>query len=387
MTREIIKAIGLMSGTSLDGIDAAIITTDGDKIFEFGEFITVPYEESLRERLRAAVDTKEVQDDSLERDMTYAHVAAVKKVLAMDSISYNRQRSESEDEPALSVAQQQPMQKSGDFCGADIKIIGFHGQTIIHRPDLGWSLQIGDGQLLANETGIEVANDFRNPDMRMGGQGAPLVPVFHRALTEELPRPIAIVNVGGVANVTWIRGNGEMLAFDTGPGNAMINDIMKKYFDKDFDDGGKIAASGIVDEEVLSSYVDDEYFKIKPPKSLDRNHFSLDKVAHLKPEDAVATLTAFTAISIMMSNSYFDNPVDKFYITGGGRHNKRLMETLGNKAEPIEAIGHNGDAFEAQAFAYLAVRAKYGLPITFASTTGCKELVTENLASFYQPSL
>lgn len=349
MAGKLIKAIGLMSGTSLDGIDAAIVTTDGEEIQEFGEFITVPYEDGLRERLRTAITDKEVNDDSLERDMTLAHVEAVKQL------------------------------------GVEADLIGFHGQTIIHRPDLGWSQQIGDGELMAKELGITTYYDFRNEDMRHGGQGAPLVPVFHRAITSHLLRPLAIVNIGGVANVTWIRANGEMLAFDTGPGNAMINDIMKREFGQDFDDGGEVAARGTIDEEVLAQYVEDEYFKAPPPKSLDRNHFSLDPVKHLKPEDAVATLTAFTAMSIMMSNSYFDNPVEKFYITGGGRLNKRIMQTLGDKAAPIEDIKLggkplNGDAFEAQAFAYLAARAHLDLPITFPSTTGCKTSPTENIA-------
>ena len=366
MDKKLFKAIGLMSGTSLDGIDAAIITTDGEEIFEFGEFLTVPYTDELRERLHKAINDKEVRDDELERDMTLAHVAVVKQLLTPPTPP-NRGGFSDSTPPLL-----------GGVGGVDV--IGFHGQTIIHRPDLGWSNQIGDGELLAKETGIETVWDFRNEDMRQGGQGAPLVPVFHRAITKDIEKPVAIVNIGGVANVTWIRGNGEMLAFDTGPGNAMINDIMKREFGQDFDEGGKVAASGVVDEDVLADYVEDEYFKQKPPKSLDRNHFNIDKVANLSPQDAVATLTAFTAMSIMMSNSYFDNPVEKFYICGGGRHNKRIMETLGANAAPIEEINHDGDAFEAQAFAFLAVRAKLGLPITFPSTTGCESSPKENIA-------
>ena len=398
MSKKIFKAIGLMSGTSLDGIDAAIITTDGDEIFEFGEFITVEYEPRLQERLRRAVVDKEVNDDELERDMTLAHADAVHQLLSLAQAphglaasmalpseaslpheSSSSHESESVGEPAMSPRSGAPSERKQDAKGSDY-IIGFHGQTIVHRPDLGWSNQIGDGELLAKETGIETVYDFRNEDMRHGGQGAPLVPVFHRAITHNVQKPIAIVNIGGVANVTWIRENGEMLAFDTGPGNAMINDIVKEHFGKDYDEGGKIAASGTVDEEILADYVEDEYFNIKPPKSLDRDHFNLDKVKDLEPKDAVATLTAFTAMSIMMSNSYFDNPVEKFYICGGGRHNARIMQTLGARAAPIEEIGHNGDAFEAQAFAYLAVRAKLGLPITFPSTTGCKDSPVRGIA-------
>jgi len=357
-----LRAVGLMSGTSLDGIDAAIITTDGETITEFGEFVTIPYTEEFKARLRKALaegrnwkpGTNEeiLSDKELEHDLTVLHAEAVKKLVAKTGIKPD--------------------------------IIGFHGQTIIHKPHDGFTWQMADGELLAQLTGIDIVSDFRMADVRAGGQGAPLVPVFHKAITEGLPKPIAIVNIGGVANITWISEGAatgsNLLAFDTGPGNAMINDIMRQHFNLDYDDGGAVAARGNVDEDVLAEYLTDDYFKKKPPKSLDRNHFTLEHVKDLKPEDAVATLTAFTALSIMMSNSYFDKPVPKFYITGGGRHNKRIMQTLGDRAEPIEVIGHNGDAFEAQAFAYLAVRVKYGLPITFPSTTGCKASPVKNIA-------
>lgn len=354
--RQLLKAIGLMSGTSLDGIDAAIITTDGETITEFGEFVTIPYSEEMKARLRKALSegknwTPQTNEDvltdrELEHDLTMLHAEAIKKL------------------------------------GVKADIIGFHGQTIIHKPHDGFTYQMADGELLAKETGMDVVSDFRMADVRAGGQGAPLVPIFHKAITEHLPKPIAIVNIGGVANITWVSEDGSLLAFDTGPGNAMINDIMKRYFNKDYDDEGEVASRGTVDEEILAEYLMDPYFKTKPPKSLDRNHFNLDLVKDLTPEDAVATLTAFTALSIMMSNTYFDKPVPKFYITGGGRLNKRIMQTLGDRAEPIETIGHNGDAFEAQAFAYLAVRAKYGLPISFPTTTGCKSSPLKDIARY-----
>ncbi len=348
-----------MSGTSLDGVDAAIITTDGEKITGYGEFVSIPYDDSLRERIRAEINRAKglghrglqladyldnVADKELERDLTVAHAEAVKKL------------------------------------GRTADVIGFHGQTIIHKPNLGFSWQMGDGKLLAELTGMKVVSDFRNADIRAGGQGAPLVPVFHAAITEDLPKPVAIVNIGGVANITWVSPTRGLLAFDTGPGNAMINDIMKRHFGREFDENGGVAARGQVDEEVLAEYLFDAYFMVQPPKSLDRNHFTLDHVHDLSPEDAVATLTAFTAMSIMMSNNYFNFPVEKFYITGGGRLNRRIMETLGTRAAPIEEIGHNGDAFEAQAFAYLAVRVLNGLPISFPTTTGCKEPPTVDVA-------
>ena len=346
-----------MSGTSLDGIDAAVITTDGDKIYEYGEFVSIPYTDNFRARLRKAleegrraesVSSSAILDKDLEHDLTVLHADAVKEL------------------------------------GVKADIIGFHGQTIIHKPNIGFTWQMGDGKLLAELTNTMVVNDFRSSDVRAGGQGAPLVPIFHKAIAEDALKPAAIVNIGGVANITWVAQNGDLLAFDTGPGNAMINDIMKRYFGREFDESGEVASSGIIDEEVLAAYLDDEYFKIKPPKSLDRNHFNLELVKDLEPQDAVATLTAFAAITIMMSNSYFTEPVPKFYITGGGRLNKRIMETLGDRAEPIEAINHNGDAFEAQAFAYLAVRVLYGMPISFPTTTGCKASPTKDIAKIHR---
>jgi anhydro-N-acetylmuramic acid kinase len=356
-----LTAIGLMSGTSLDGIDAAVLKTDGEKIYDYGKFITLPMPSDLQDRIRAMIAISKQQaasslahcgqlaahDKGLERDITLLHAKAVKAL------------------------------------GVKADVIGFHGQTIIHKPDLGFTWQMGDGALLAKETGMKVVNDFRTSDVLAGGQGAPLVPIFHAAITEDLPKPVAIVNIGGVANITWVSPTRGLLAFDTGPGNAMINDVMKKHFGKEFDENGQVAAKGQVDEDVLAAYLDNDYFRVQPPKSLDRNHFNLDLVKDLSPEDAVATLTAFTAMSIMMSNSYFNSPVPKFYITGGGRLNKRIMETLGSLAEPIENIGHNGDAFEAQAFAYLAVRVLNNLPISFPTTTGCKVSPTKNIAPIH----
>lgn len=371
MNNQQLTAIGLMSGTSLDGIDVAIIKTDGEIISEYGAFITVPYKDELRDRIRAEINNAKaygddrsgfagyqanVKDKTLEKDLTLAHAKAVNTLIK----------------------------------GAHVKpdIIGFHGQTIIHKPnlapELAFTWQMGDGKLLAEKTKCMVVNDFRSEDVRAGGQGAPLVPVFHRAITHDLPRPIAIVNIGGVANITWVCDTGKMIAFDTGPGNAMINDIMKKYFGKEYDAGGDVADRGRVHEDIVEEYLADEYFVQEPPKSLDRNHFTLDRVANLKPEDAVATLTAFTARSILKSREYFDKPVEKFYITGGGRLNHKIMTLLGEKAEAIENIGHNGDAFEAQAFAYLAVRAIKNLPISFPTTTGCKESPIENIAQIHR---
>ena len=392
-------AVGLMSGTSLDGIDAAVITTDGETIFEFGEFVTIPYSEDFRDRLRKAIDKarnntinnphilNSFQDPSRDPETSsgYAGVGSGYPVAVSGARYAGLALEFAEMEKDMTMRHAEAVEK----LKVKADIIGFHGQTIIHKPGEGFTWQMGDGARLAEMTGMDVMNDFRSADIRAGGQGAPLVPIFHKAITEKLPKPVAIVNIGGVANITWIAEDGlngnNLLAFDTGPGNAMINDIMKRYYGKEYDKNGEVAARGNVDEEVLARYLMDDYFYIKPPKSLDRNHFTLEYVKDLKPEDAVATLTAFTSLTILMSNYYFlntDKPVSKFYIAGGGRLNKRIMKTLGSRAEPIEAIGYNGDAFEAQAFAYLAVRAKYGLPISFPTTTGCKASPLKDIARY-----
>lgn len=363
-----ITAIGLMSGTSLDGIDAAVLKTDGKKIYEFGKTVSIEYSNEFRNRIRTAIDEvgrskvqgsrvkDELSDKLLEHDLTILHYQIIE---------------------ALNI---------------EADIIGFHGQTIIHKPNekcldpltldlnpCGFTWQIGDGKLLAELTKTTVVNDFRSSDIKAGGQGAPLVPIFHAAIAEALPKPLAIVNIGGVSNITLLDEGGGISAFDTGTGNALINDVTKKYFSKEFDEDGKIAASGNVNEKVLAEYLSHDYFKKPAPKSLDRNHFSLDLTGDLSPADAIATLTAFTAQSILLATKN----TKKFYVAGGGRKNKTIMQMLGNNAQPIENIGHDGDMFEAQAFAYLAVRALRNLPISFPTTTGCKESLLKDIAKIH----
>lgn len=346
------RAIGLMSGTSLDGVDAALIETDGESRVSFGPALTIPYEATLRERLRRALGGRQPVK-ALERALTLVHAEAVAALLAK--------------------AGRRP---------ADIDLVGFHGQTLQHRPAEGVTWQIGDGALLAARTGIDVVCDFRSADVADGGEGAPLVPVFHRALAAGLERPVAVLNIGGVANVTWIGaqpqvGEAELLAFDTGPGNALIDDWMLTHTGRAVDADGACARSGRVDEDALARLMTHEYFGRRPPKSLDRNAFDPAPVERLSLADGAATLTEFTARSVQAARRHFAAPVSAWIVTGGGRRNPTLLAALartldGAAVKPADAYGWDGDALEAQAFAYLAVRSRRSLPISLPSTTGVR---------------
>jgi anhydro-N-acetylmuramic acid kinase len=329
------RAIGLMSGTSLDGIDAAFIETNGEHITALGPSLTHPFDPQLRRDLRRAIDSAGEDPDvaDIERRLTLAHVEAVR---------------------ALNSA-------------ADI--IGFHGQTILHAPERRLTVQIGDAALLARETGTNVAYDFRQADVAAGGQGAPLVPIFHAALAEKLEKPLAVINIGGVANLTWIGPDGALIACDTGPGGALIDDFMAARTGRPMDENGRHAAAGTPNEPILTHLLSNPYFTRPAPKSLDRQHFAyaLQAVSTLSTEDGAATLAAFTARAIIRA---LPAPPKRLLITGGGRHNAAIMGALGPHAEPVESVGWNGDALEAQCFAYLAVRVKCGLPLSFPTTTG-----------------
>ena len=341
-------AVGLMSGTSMDGIDAAWIETDGIRVHAFGEALTKPYPRLLREALRRAVHGEATEREILEieRDLTLAHADAVDDL---------------------------------DIMG-QADVIGFHGHTLLHRPEQGLTRQIGDGRLLARETDTVVVNDFRSADVAAGGQGAPLVPIYHAALARDLTKPLAVLNIGGVANVTWIGADGTLLAFDTGPGNAPIDDWTYRHTGAGYDRDGALASTGRVDSFALSALLAEAYFDRAPPKSLDRNAFPLDPVEALSPEDGAATLTAFTAQAVARAVEHFPGPVGSWLVCGGGRHNATLMsalrEVLGTPVESVDAYGWDGDGLEAQAFAFLAVRTLRGLPITFPETTGVKQPMT-----------
>ena len=335
-----------MSGTSLDGIDAALIETDGESRVACGPALTLPYEPALRERLRRSLGGRQPVA-AIERDMTVAHAAAVAALL-----------------------------KQAGRGPSEIDVAGFHGHTILHRPRERLTWQIGDGALLAARIGIDVVTDFRSADVRAGGEGAPLVPLFHLALSAGLEKPIAVINLGGVANVTWIGGAGpeNLVAFDTGPGNALIDDFMLARTGNAHDAGGAAAARGRVDQAALARLTANPFFDRPPPKSLDRNAFDPAPVATLSTDDGAATLTEFTVRAAAAAARHFPAPARRWIVTGGGRHNATLMSGLarflGLPVERAEAVGWNGDALEAQAFAYLAVRSLRGLPLSLPSTTG-----------------
>ena len=353
---KIYTALGLMSGTSLDGIDVASIKTDGEAFVEFGPSMDTGYDIGFRDRVRelfgADARTKP-SAGSVERDLTLKHADLVKTFLAREGLS-----------------------------ASDIDVIGFHGQTVHHDPALGITIQLGDGQLLADELGISVVNDLRSADVQAGGEGAPLVPVYHQALLRQSDRielPAVVVNIGGVSNVTWVSEDG-ILAFDTGPGNAPMNDWVCDLIGQDMDRDGALAKKGVVDEARIAKALDNPFFNRKPPKSLDRQDFDPKLAEGLSLEDGAATLTAFTARAIAEAADHFPAPASTWVVTGGGRLNPVLMESLGvvtgAKVLPVEALGWNGDALEAQAFAYMAVRSHLGLPITFPTTTGVAEPLT-----------
>lgn len=342
-----IMAVGLMSGTSLDGIDAALLITDGVTVESTGTSLTIEYNNGLRGRLRNILGCRERDEniDSIEQELTLAHAEAVRRLLEVAGLS-----------------------------AGDVGVVGFHGQTIMHAPEEGLTWQIGDGALLASEIGIDVVFDFRSADMAEGGEGAPFAPVYHRALAHDLERPLAVLNVGGVGNVTWIGDDDSLLAFDTGPGNALIDDWVMRRTGASSDIDGRLARAGRVDKAALGALMDNDYFDRQPPKSLDRNAFDINELSEYSDKDGAAILTAFTAASVARAAAFFPAPALRWLVTGGGRLNPALMAELSQRlaapVQPVEEAGWDGDALEAQAFAYLAVRSLAGLPLSFPATTG-----------------
>ena len=349
-----ITALGLMSGTSMDGIDAALIETDGRSIKRFGPVLHVSYDEPFRRRLRDMLGHKPDGGAGwaeISTALTEKHVDAVQRLLLENSIE-----------------------------AATVDVIGFHGHTVWHRPEAGETFQIGDGALLARKTGIAVINDLRSADVAAGGQGAPLASLYHGALARDLEKPLAVLNIGGVANVTWIGNDDDLLAFDTGPGNGLIDDWALQTIMRPMDEGGRLARGGHVNGDVLARLMAHPYFDQVPPKSLDRLDFSLEPVANLSPANGAATLTAFTAEAVRKAQTFFSEAPTRWLVCGGGRHNETLMdclrESLAASVEPVEAVGWSGDALEAQAFGFLAVRSLKGLDITLPTTTGVKQPMT-----------
>ncbi len=347
--KQAVWALGSMSGTSLDGVDAAMVLTDGEVIFDFGPHAYRPYSPAERAVIRAG---------------------------------FGRWQGEAGVSQAAEVVETAHVELLSRFSNVDV--VGFHGQTLAHAPGVRGTHQAGDGALVAQALGVTVVWDFRSTDVQMGGQGAPLVPFFHHACARYIgaTAPLALLNLGGVGNVTWVdpavsepHGAGALLAFDTGPANAPINDLLLARRGLAQDEGGALALTGCHDPAIIARFLALGYFHRIPPKSLDRNDFAmlLDVVSDLSDADAAATLTAAATAAVLRGAEHFPRPVDRLLVTGGGRHNAAMMAGLRQgfaTVDPVEAVGLNGDMLEAQAFAYLAVRVARGLPTSSPSTTG-----------------
>jgi anhydro-N-acetylmuramic acid kinase len=345
------RAIGLMSGTSMDGIDAAVLETDGDARLTVGPHTSTRYPPELRGKL-LRLPASGLDVASIEREVTDLQCQAVLTLCASRNVDLGT-----------------------------IDVIGFHGQTIKHEPQEGRTWQLGDGQRMADALGRVVVNKFRQNDMNHGGQGAPFAPAYHRAMVRScgLEEPIAVLNIGGVSNVTLI--DGELLyACDCGPGNALIDDWVSAHCGVPYDDGGQIAARGAVDERALATLLSSSYFQQSGPKSLDRNAFSMQPVSGLSPQAGAATLSAFTAAAVAVEAQRLQCNPKQWVVVGGGRLNEYLLAQLRQRlAAPVriaEDLGWKGDAIEAQAFGYLAVRSMLKLPLSWPSTTGVSEPVT-----------
>ncbi len=358
------RAIGLMSGTSLDGVDVALIETDGERITAFGPTGYRPYSDSEQALLRQALAQGAQLADRWQRPgvlkeaeefVTRVHAETVEDFLSAEHIDR-----------------------------AGVGIVGFHGQTVIHRPERRMTVQIGRGDELARKLKIPVAYDFRSADVAAGGQGAPLVPIFHQALARDLahPHPIAVLNVGGVANVTFVDG-GDPVACDTGPGNALIDDFMRARTGAPLDRDGDQAARGWVDEAFVERVLGNKFFNQPCPKSLDRNAFAFANIGlpDFSVADGAATLSALTAASVARVLPHLPAPPQSWIVAGGGARNPTLMRMLADRLKPAsvetaDEVGWSSQSIEAQAFAYLAVRTLNNMPITFPQTTGVKKPMT-----------
>src|SRR5262245_8815856 len=358
---ELLTALGVMSGTSMDGVDIALLTTDGEETSERGPFFSQPYPSATRARIAdALLEARAIKERTerpaslatLEGELTAIHGEAILNYLARMGIG-----------------------------ASSIDVIGYHGHTVLHRPEHRLTVQLGDGAVLARITGRAVVNDLRAADVEAGGEGAPLVPVYHRVLAARAPeRPVAFINIGGVANVTWVGRGGALFAFDCGPGNALIDDWAMRHTGQPVDVDGALARAGTADEAVLRSYLLSGFLERPAPKSLDRGDFTLDPVEHLSAADGAAPLARLTAATIARAAAWFPEQPTWWIICGGGRRNRFLMELLAwhitAPVAPAEALGLDGDAIEAEAWAYLAVRSLKGLPITFPSTTRAPQPMT-----------
>lgn len=355
-------AIGLMSGTSMDGIDVAMIQSDGASRVERGPFLSVPYSPSFRRRLEQALEiavaikTREERPGELstiERDLTDLHAEAVAQFLSGNGLD-----------------------------SASVDIIGFHGQTVLHRPEQGMTVQLGDGQRLADRLGMPVVHDMRAADMRAGGEGAPLAPAYHGALARGLDQewPVAFVNIGGISNITSVDADGALHAFDTGPGNALIDQWVALKAGIPFDQGGAIASEGVVLRPMVDGYLSASFFEDRGRRSLDRNDFRPPDPASASLEDGARSLARLTAEAIVKSAEGLAQYPKTWIVCGGGRLNTMIMGDLADvtavrhgRVLAAEDVGLDGDAMEAEAWAYLAIRSRKELPLTWPGTTGCRK--------------
>jgi anhydro-N-acetylmuramic acid kinase len=338
-------AIGLMSGTSLDGVDASLIETDGDLEINFIKDQHIPYPIEFQIELKDVLNNKKPWWE-VEKRLTDYHATAVSKLLSDAGVN-----------------------------NSTVEVIGFHGQTIYHNPLRMITWQIGNPHYLAFKTGINVVSDFRRRDVAHGGQGAPLIPIFHKCLMRNQKLPVAVLNIGGVANITYLDKD-KIIAFDTGPGNALINDAMMQFWNKPFDYNGEVALQGTIDYDLINQVLEDNYFMKPPPKSLDRNAFSVPKT--LGKYDLVSTLTMLTVQSIIKSLTLLPKIPNSIFVCGGGGNNLTLMSWLKQETSPIsfeniKEIGPNPDFIESQGFGYLAVRYLMNLPSSFPTTTGASQ--------------
>ncbi len=341
-----------MSGTSADGVDAALLRTDGESRIDFLGGLTVSYDAVLRNRLLEAsqhdVSTNELLQ--LERDVTLIHVDAVEKLC-----------------------------KECPTDGAKAKLIGFHGHTVRHIPNEHLTMQIGNPWLLAEECNMQVVSDFRRRDIAVGGQGAPLASMFHRALFAKDPLPVAILNLGGVANVTWLGEGDALIAGDTGPGCGLLDEWAQEMADMRHDKDGQLALAGKVDKEIVAAALEAPFFSRPLPKAADRYDFDHVDVSPLSVEDGAATLCAVTAGAIIDAVKRLPSQPQTLWVTGGGVHHPVIMQMLGEHFSEVRRVDERGlssETLEAECFAWLAVRRVRGLPITVPETTGCREPVS-----------
>ncbi|MCA9217709.1 MAG: anhydro-N-acetylmuramic acid kinase [Planctomycetales bacterium] len=343
-----IRVIGLMSGTSADGVDAALVETDGETEFSFLSSLTVPYDSDLRDHLinAAQFDCPVIELMQLERRLTEVHVAACSELVKQTGHSIQ-----------------------------DVQLIGFHGHTIRHNAEQRLTWQLGDASLLAESTQCPVVHDFRRRDIAAGGQGAPLAPLFHRMLAKPLPRPTAILNIGGVANITWIGPSEEIMAADTGPGCGLLDTWVQHQFNVPFDRDGAFSKQGSPNEAVIRDALDLPFFRKPIPKSADRFEFDAIDVTHLDAADGAATLCAITVTGVTSVVRQLPQPPKAIWVTGGGSRNPTIVSMLQRElgdVRPIEGAGLRSESLEAECFAWLAVRRIRNLPTSLPQTTRCE---------------